>query len=424
MDSEDIKEFVIHNHLFQILKSISLNMPQPIAYLNTNDGTGLLAFGEGPSITISGKGSLKKLQEFIDRHPQQYIFGFLSYDLKNDIEELKSANFDGLEFPDLHFWVPNVVVELSKEHYEFLQGEKSVDSFEFINKILEEETDCNFHKFPYEFKPRIDKKRYVEKVNQLKEHIQRGDIYEVNFCQEFYAENVELNFELDTYFRLNELTKAPFSSYLHFGDLAVFCGSPERFIKRSGNKIVSQPIKGTAPRGNNPSEDEQLKKTLLNDPKERAENVMIVDLVRNDLSKIATKNSVNVDELFGIYTFESVHQMISTVSCETDPKLSFSEVLRATFPMGSMTGAPKFKAMELIEEHEDFKRGLYSGSIGYISPNGDFDFNVVIRSMIYNRSKKYLSCAVGSAITINAVAEKEYDECLFKVQRILKGMNE
>lgn len=398
-------------------------MSQPIAYLNTNDGTGLLAFGDGPSLSVSGLGSLNKLQEFIDENSNKYLFGFLSYDLKNDIENLVSENYDGSHFPDLHFWVPEVVIELRKEQFEFLQGSKSVEAFEFINRILEEETDKNFHKFSHEFKSRINKTTYIDKVLKLKEHIQRGDIYEINFCQEFYAENVDLNFELDTYFRLNELTKAPFSSYLHFGDHAVFCGSPERFIKRKGSKLLSQPIKGTAPRGVNKEEDDNLKTTLFNDPKERSENVMIVDLVRNDLSKIAQRNSVAVDELFGIYTFETVHQMISTVSCEIDQELPFTEIIRATFPMGSMTGAPKYRAMQLIEKYEDFKRGLYAGSIGYIAPNGDFDFNVVIRSLIYNRSSKYLSCSVGSAITINSDPEKEYEECLIKVQRILSGMN-
>lgn len=398
-------------------------MSQPIAYLNTNDGTGLLAFGDGPSLSVSGLGSLNKLQEFIDENSNKYLFGFLSYDLKNDIENLVSENYDGSHFPDLHFWVPEVVIELRKEQFEFLQGSKSVEAFEFINRILEEETDKNFHKFSHEFKSRINKTTYIDKVLKLKEHIQRGDIYEINLCQEFYAENVDLNFELDTYFRLNELTKAPFSSYLHFGDHAVFCGSPERFIKRTGSKLLSQPIKGTAPRGVNKEEDDNLKTALFNDPKERSENVMIVDLVRNDLSKIAQRNSVAVDELFGIYTFETVHQMISTVSCEIDQELPFTEIIRATFPMGSMTGAPKYRAMQLIEKYEDFKRGLYAGSIGYIAPNGDFDFNVVIRSLIYNRSSKYLSCSVGSAITINSDPEKEYEECLIKVQRILSGMN-
>lgn len=423
MQNEDTKEFDNSITDLRNLNSISLRMSQPIAYLNTNDGTGLLAFGEGPTITFSGKGSLNQLQHFLDQHKGKYIFGFLSYDLKFDIDGLSSSNSDHLHFPDLHFWVPEVVVKLEKENFEFLQGKKSIESFDFINRILEEETDRNFHDLNTEFKSRTSRENYIKTVSLLKEHIQRGDIYEINYCQEFYAENISLNFELDTYFRLNELTKAPFSSYLHFGDYAVFCGSPERFISRTGTKLISQPIKGTAPRGLHKEEDERLKNQLFNDPKERAENVMIVDLVRNDLSKIAERDTVNVDELFGIYTFETVHQMISTISCEIASETPFRSIIQATFPMGSMTGAPKIRAMELIEQYEDFKRGLYSGSIGYITPNGDFDFNVVIRSMLYNRTTKYLSCSVGSAITIHSDPEREFEECQVKIQRILNGMN-
>jgi para-aminobenzoate synthetase component 1 len=220
------------------------------------------------------------------------------------------------------------------------------------------------------------------------------------------------------------MTRAPFSSYLHFGHHAVLCGSPERFLKKSGELLLTQPIKDTAPRGKDPEEDERLKEALRIDPKERSENIMIVDLVRNDLSKIAERDSVKVEELCGIYTFETVHQMISTVTCQVNQEVTFTDIIRATFPMGSMTGAPKLKAMELIESNEDFKRGLYSGSIGYIDPNGDFDFNVVIRSLLYNREEKYLSCSVGSAITTKSDPEKEYEECYFKIQRILKGMND
>ena len=207
------------------------------------------------------------------------------------------------------------------------------------------------------------------------------------------------------------------------GNFEIFSGSPERYIKKEGLKLISQPIKGTAKRGQSKEEDLRLKERLLADPKERAENVMIVDLVRNDLSKIARKNSVKVDELFGIYSFETVHQMISTISCEVEETTSFTDVLKATFPMGSMTGAPKHSAMKLIEKHENFKRGIYSGAIGYIAPNGDFDFNVVIRTLIYNRETKYLSCPVGGAITIQSSPEAEYEECNIKVQSILKGMN-
>ena len=399
-------------------------MQQKIIYLNNNDGTGILAFGEGPSCCLSGPDALDKLQKFISKHTEKYIFGYLTYDLKNGIYDLESENQDGLNFPDLHFWVPAHVVKLFKEHVDFVQGTKDEETYDFVSSFLEEETDQNFHHYPFQFTPRIDKDTYLRKVETLKGHIQRGDIYEINFCQEFYAEKVSLDFELDTYFKLNKLTRAPFSAYLHLGDHIAFCGSPERFLKKEGSRLLSQPIKGTAPRGRNEEEDNALKESLRSDEKERSENIMIVDLVRNDLSKVAEMDSVEVDELCGIYSFETVHQMISTVSCTVNEKTTFTEMIKATFPMGSMTGAPKLRAMQLIEEHESFKRGLYSGSIGYIDPKGDFDFNVVIRSLLYNHSTGYLSCAVGSAITIKSVPEKEYDECMVKVQRILQGMNE
>ncbi|MDC1244897.1 anthranilate synthase component I family protein, partial [Crocinitomicaceae bacterium] len=195
--------------------------------------------------------------------------------------------------------------------------------------------------------------------------------------------------------------------------------SPERFIKKNGSNLLAQPIKGTARRGENDTEDKFLFKSLRNDPKERAENIMIVDLMRNDLSKVAEKNSVKVDELCEIYSFETVHQMISTVSCKVKKQYSFVDILKATFPMGSMTGAPKIRAMELIEKYEDFKRGLYSGSVGYIAPNGDFDFNVIIRTMIHNKNLKTLSCSVGSAITIKSDAEKEFEECQIKIKKMI-----
>lgn len=396
----------------------------PIAYLNSNNGSGLLAFGEGEKIQLSSGIALQTLNQFIADHPGKYIFGFLGYDLKNEIEKLSSNNHDGLTFPDLFFWVPKYVIELKNEEFTFLQGEKCTESFEFINFLLEEETDENFRPNHFQFKARIDKETYIQKVESLKKHIQLGDIYEVNFCQEFYAENVEIEYLFDTYFKLNKLTTAPFSSFIHVEEFSVFCGSPERFLQKTNSKLKSEPIKGTSKRGGTPEEDENLKNNLINDPKERAENVMIVDLVRNDLSKIAKKNTVIVDELCGLYTFKTVHQMISTVSCEIDGSTSFTDIIKATFPMGSMTGVPKIKAMELIEEHESFKRGLYSGSIGYIKPNGDFDFNVVIRTLLYNRKNKYLSCSVGGAITNLSDPENEYNECLVKVKRILDGINE
>lgn len=395
----------------------------PISYLNSNDGSGLLAFGEGARFVMSEDMNLTDLQTFIDAHKGEYIFGFLSYDLKEKLHGLPSKNQDHLHFPDAFLWVPKHVVKLFNEHVEFIQGQKDLEAYEFLNNFLEEETNQNYHHYSSTFTPRISKEEYIQKVSKLKEHIQKGDIYEINFCQEFYTENIEIDYDLDTYFKLNNITKAPFSGYMQVDDFIVFCGSPERFLKKTGNKLISQPIKGTAPRGETPEEDEKLKEQLASDPKERSENVMIVDLVRNDLSRIAENDSVHVDELCEIYSFETVHQMMSTISGQLRPDVSFIEILKATFPMGSMTGAPKLRAMELIEEYESFKRGLYSGSVGYIAPNGDFDFNVVIRTLLYNKKEKYLSCSVGGAITNLSDPEAEFEECLVKVKRILDSLN-
>jgi len=395
-----------------------------ICYLNSNDGTGILTFGVEVEIKSSGIKSLEKLQAFLNLHEGAYIFGCLSYDLKNDIESLASSNTNSMDFPDLYFWKPKYVVRLQKENYIFLQGEKNQEIFDFLNHFLEEETDANFHKFNINFKARTSKEEYLSNVIKIKESIQKGDAYEVNYCQEFYAENIDLKHPLNIYFKLNNISKAPFSGFLQLEDFLVFCGSPERYIQKSGEKLISQPIKGTAARNEKEDIDQQNKQALENSQKERSENVMIVDLVRNDFSKIATKGSVEVEELCKVYSFATVHQMISTIACVPTEQTNFTKILNATFPMGSMTGAPKVSAMQIIEEREDFKRGLYSGSIGYISPNGDFDFNVVIRSLIYNRKTKYLSCAVGGAITIQSDPELEYEECQIKVKKILDGMHD
>jgi para-aminobenzoate synthetase component 1 len=393
------------------------------AYLNSNDGSGILAFGEQRRCILKVSDDIQKMEDFLNKNNSEYIFMCLSYDLKNRFYPLISANPDGLSFPDAIFWIPEYVVKIEREEIAFLKGERNSESLDFLSAFLEEETDRNFHKYHIDFKPCIDFETYIKTVQQLKKHIQRGDIYEVNFCQEFFAEHCELDFPMDAFFKMNEVTQAPFAAYVQFDEFSIFCGSPERFLKKEGNKLITQPIKGTAPRGLDEKEDEKIKEQLKNNPKERSENIMIVDLVRNDLSQVAAKSSVKVDELCGIYTFETVHQMISTVSCELREHITFLDILKATFPMGSMTGAPKKRAMELIEEYESFKRGLYSGTIGYIAPNGDFDLNVVIRTLLYNSEKKYLSCSVGSAITIESEPEMEFKECQTKIDKIFKALH-
>ncbi len=356
----------------------------------------------------------------------KWQFGFISYDYKNHIEpQLSSNNLDNIQFAEKHFFSPELIFEIADNeltiHYEttFYTEKKVADLFTEIGNIeLKPILNQNI-----KITPRLSKQEYLEKVKGLQQHIQLGDIYEVNFCQEFYAEQVEVN-PLNLYLKLNKKSPTPFSCFVKHNDNYLLCASPERFIKKTGDNIISQPIKGTARRGGSEAEDELLKEQLRNDPKERSENVMIVDLVRNDLSKIAQKGSVNVDELCGVYTFPQVHQLISTVSAIIEKGVEFQGIIQATFPMGSMTGAPKVRAMELIEEFETTKRGLYSGTVGSIDGNGDFDFNVVIRSITYNQKNKYLSYMVGGAITALSNPEMEYEECLLKAKAMIEVLSQ
>jgi para-aminobenzoate synthetase component 1 len=245
----------------------------------------------------------------------------------------------------------------------------------------------------------------------------------MNFCQEFFSENAYVD-PLSVYHNLTNISPTPFAGFFKLGGKYILSATPERFLSKRGNILTSQPIKGTAKRSLDVDEDLRIKADLKNSKKEQAENVMIVDLVRNDLTKSAVKGTVKVDELFGIYTFPQVHQMISSISCELSPDVHFIDAIKNTFPMGSMTGAPKLRAMQLIDEYERSKRGAYSGSFGYIDPSGDFDFNVVIRSILYNTDTAYLSFQVGGAITYESDAEKEYEECLVKASAIMKVLTE
>jgi para-aminobenzoate synthetase component 1 len=360
--------------------------------------------------------AFKQLDEY-QQTTKDWIFGYLSYDLKNDIEQLSSSNYDGLDFQDLYFFQP-------KKVFLFSENEVTLHYLNMVDDEIESDWDeiCNLeYEEPIEtitkvkMRLRTSKDSYYSKVIKVLEHIHRGDIYEANFCQEFYAEGTTIN-PLNSFLHLNEISRSPFATFLKLETNYAFSASPERYIKKTGTRIISQPIKGTAKRADSLKEDEELKNHLKTDPKERSENIMITDLVRNDLSKIAEKGSVQVEELCGIYTFDQVHQMISTITCTVAETLSPVTILRNTYPMGSMTGAPKVRAMELIEKYEDAKRGLYSGTIGYITPEGDFDFNVVIRSILYNANKKYVSASVGGAITALSNPEGEYAECLLKAK--------
>jgi len=352
------------------------------------------------------------IQDFVQENKGQWIFGHFNYDIKNVIEPSLSGHLpDPIGFPDFVLFVPKTVVVCQNDQIT-VWGDESLLSF--ITELDEEESLATKNPTP-SIASTISFDEYRRNFDKIRFHLQRGDIYEINYCIPFIAHGIEINIPA---LRLKQrnLSPAPFSALYKSDQHWLSCASPERFIRKSGNKIISQPIKGTAPRTGSPLHDELAKSSLLNSEKEKAENIMIVDLVRNDLSRIAQKGSVNVDELFGIYEFAHVFQMISTISATLRENITFTDILKSLFPAGSMTGAPKISAMKIIEETESFKRGLFSGTVGYIDPNGDFDFNVVIRSILYNEETKTALIPAGGALTVKCNALDEYNECLLKAR--------
>lgn len=382
----------------------------------------VLAVDAFTSIKTDYENAFQDLYQY-QSQTKDWLFGYLSYDLKNDTEDLQSNNFDGLDFPDLFFFQPKKLFLIKGNQVEIQYLRMCDDEIEtdFNDIVLSELCDAATLR-EITINQRISKENYLSKVSKMLEHIHRGDIYEANFCMEFYAEKAKIE-PLEIYQKLNAISEPPFAVYFKNNFHYLLSASPERYLRKEGLKVISQPIKGTARRSFDLEQDEQLKSDLAQNEKERSENIMIVDLVRNDLSHTATKGSVQVEELCQIYTFKQVHQMISTIVSEVENTTSPIEILRTTFPMGSMTGAPKISAMQIIEALEETKRGLYSGAVGYFTPTGDFDFNVVIRSILYNAQNHYLSFSVGSAVTSQAIPEMEYEECLLKAKAMFEVLS-
>ncbi len=383
----------------------------------------LLAAGASHSLTVNaGDNAFMQLKAFYEKHAD-WVFGHLGYDLKNELEPLVSQHPDGIGFPDLFFFVPEVVIQLNEQ-------EISIGCFHDDQAIIHQQIAATLLPASQPagralvIRPRLERDEYLQVIRALQQHILRGDCYEINFCQEFYATDAVVD-PLSVYLSLGKASPNPFAAFYKVEDRYLVCASPERYLKKEGDRLFSQPMKGTGQRDiHNQQADRENKKLLYNSAKDRSENVMVVDLVRNDLSKVCEEGSVQVDELFGVYSFPQVHQMISTVSGQLRKDVHFIDAIRNTFPMGSMTGAPKRRVMELIEQYEQTKRGVFSGSVGYITPGGDFDFNVVIRSVLYNAADRYLSFQAGSGITFYSDPEVEYEECLWKAAAIKKVLGE
>lgn len=385
---------------------------------------GIIALGAADQMDANNNDPFDQLKLFSD-NCNDWLFGFFGYELKNRLEMLQSKNPDQIGMPDIHFFRPVIVMLQTCTGWQIgcLPGYGQLSDPGFVFQgVCSHKDEMSNKPALAKIKARVDKNRYLGQLQAIKRHIQQGDIYEMNYCVEFFADQADVN-PISVYDSLNRVSPTPFSAFYRLNDKYLMCASPERFLKKQGQKLISQPIKGTGARGKSPEEDERLKLALYHDPKERGENVMIVDLVRNDLSRTAEKGSVEVEELFGIYAFPQVHQMISTVVSKLDPKYHFVDAIKRAFPMGSMTGAPKIRAMELIDLYEDTRRGLYSGAVGYICPEKSFDFNVVIRSVQYNAKSRYLNYMVGGAITAASLPEKEYEECMLKAQAMERALD-
>lgn len=374
----------------------------------------LIAWDAHAVLKADGPDPLQELQAFRAKH-EDWLLGHISFDLKNKLEPLESSNSSPFAWADLQFFVPKNLVYCQKGQW-FLES-SSFKSAEELQQACNQDLPKDAPPLHYQAQNSLED--YLDDIASLKKELQYGSIYEINYCTLFEARGPLEPFA--RYRALRQKHQAPFGGYYRDRSQHLLCFSPERYLRKIGNSLISQPIKGTTPRHPDPEKDEAQKAHLLESEKERAENVMIVDLVRNDLSRTARKNSVSVPELFGLYSFKAVHHMISTVRSELNAeKYSAEDAIRFSFPMGSMTGAPKISALELIDKHEHFKRGIYSGSIGYFDPDGDFDFNVVIRSIQYQEELQIAQVAVGSAITIHCDAEAEYKECLLKAEKLIR----
>ncbi len=385
-------------------------------------GEFIWAAAEMDIITLRTGDNPALLDAFLQKHSGKWLFGHIGYDAKSILQAHACTHKDQIGFPEIQFFVPAYCLVANQNKLQVISQDPKVPAKKLWQLIRETEVAEEVLLHELEMKPRMEKAAYLEAIEKVRAHILRGDCYELNFCHEFFVEEANID-PVAVYQRLVKASPNPFSCYYRSSNAHLMCASPERYLAKRGNRLISQPIKGTAARyPNAPEVDALQKENLLNSSKERSENVMVVDLVRNDLSRICTEGSVEVTELFGIYTFPQLHQMISTVEGQLSPEVPFSQILKASFPMGSMTGAPKLRVMDLIEKYEISARGLFSGSVGYITPNGDFDFNVVIRSLLYNARTQYLSYLVGGGITWYSDAEKEYEECLLKASAIRKAL--
>ena len=376
-------------------------------------------YGEWEWVLASAANVSAATEEGTRFPPRQWLFGHILFDEPLDPAYAAYAHEeDGRGYGRTNFFTPDVVVGMRP-------GSESIAVFAHSPAETWEEiiatTVSPLAPLPsISFRPEMNREAYIQTVEALREHIAAGDCYEINLCNKRVAvEPVQLN-PLSAYRRHRAASPSPFSALAKQDGVYTICASPERFLCGWESRLISQPMKGTIRRGRSKADDEDMIAALHSSAKERAENVMIVDLVRSDLARYCEPGSVTVEELFGIQTFPAVHQMVSTVSGRLRAESGWQDAVRAAFPMGSMTGAPKEMVMRLIRRYEQAPRGRFSGSIGYVTPDGDFDFNVVIRSLFYDERDGSLWYSTGGAITWASDAVAEWEETVLKGSAIEK----
>lgn len=364
---------------------------------------------------IAAAGVINRFQDAKSLLNDDWLFGHICYEYgRQYFPKYPWKHHPQNEFPLFHFFQPEIVCFIpfgtTELHINCLTSnpeavlEEIIATKEAISSSQEPDTSWQLD---------FDKNGYLNQLDKIKKDIIEGDFYELNFCVRAVANQI-IGDPISLFQKLNHSNPSPFAAYYRLLDQHLLCASPERFLNKTKNILTAQPIKGTTRRSAIEEEDVQLQTALKSSIKEQAENLMITDLIRNDLAKICEPGSIQVPELLGIYHFPNLHHLISTIQGKLNNNTDFETILKASFPMGSMTGAPKKIVMERIDTYEKQVRNLYSGSIGYIMPNGDFDLNVVIRSLIYSEKKQELSYATGGAITFDSIGELEWQEVNLK----------
>ena len=378
---------------------------------------------------ISSKDPFLVLKNLINEYKIHYesdlpfvsgAIGYFSYDISRYLEELPNTSTEDFYIPEAVFLIyENIIIfdlHNKKTYVSSITNKASINKIIEKLKLCNEEKEITFTESNNEFYSNFNKEEYEEAIEKLREYIENGHIYVANMTRRMWCYNNEEPFKV--YEKLRSINKAPFSSYMNLKEFKLISSSPERFLSVKNNIVETRPIKGTRPRGNNKIEDNKYKEELINSSKDKSELLMIVDLERNDLSKVCKPNSVKVTELYRIEEYETVFHLVSTIIGELKDNVTAVDCMKECFPGGSITGAPKIRAMEIIEELEGLKRNIYTGSVGYFDFRGNCDFNIVIRSIVKKDNKAYFG--IGGGITWDSNKEEEWFETIDKGKALMR----